>query len=140
MDLTQEEIEFILESIQLSNPDPIWESLVEKIKRSDVALFPKISGKDILIINGKICPDCSEELEYLESDPSGRDYNIYYCPACENKEYHIWFDTRETGVVHRSLEPTSLRWLQRNIKINNADHSNVSEILKLIREVTRGCK
>ena len=40
--------------------------------------------------------------------------------------------------LRRSLEPMNLRWLQRNIKINNADHSNVSEILKLIREVTRG--
>ncbi len=35
----------------------------------------------------------------------------------------------------RSVEPMNLRWLQRNIKINNADHSNVSRILKLIRTI-----
>ena len=60
------------------------------------------------IIEEKICPDCGDSLEYDQADPSGKDTDIYFCPACidvktvgtakgETKEFHINYDRRVVG-------------------------------------------
>ena len=43
--------------------------------------------------------------------------------------------TLDIPLMRRAISELNLRWILRNIKVNNAEHINVNRIIKLIKEV-----
>ncbi len=43
--------------------------------------------------------------------------------------------TLDIPLMRRAISELNLRWILRNIKVNNSEHINLNKIIKLIKEV-----
>ena len=43
--------------------------------------------------------------------------------------------TLDIPLMRRAISELNLRWILRNIKVNNSEHVNINKIIKLIKEV-----
>jgi len=48
---------------------------------------------------------------------------------------HLNDTTLDIPLMRRAISELNLRWILRNIKVNNSEHVNINKIIKLIKEV-----
>ena len=48
---------------------------------------------------------------------------------------HLNDTTLDIPLMRRAISELNLRWILRNIKVNNSEHINLNKIIKLIKEV-----
>ena len=48
---------------------------------------------------------------------------------------HLNDTTLDIPLMRRAISELNLRWILRNIKVNNSEHINLNKIIKLIKEI-----
>ena len=46
-------------------------------------------------------------------------------------------DTMDVPEMRQHITPSNIRWLLRNLRINNADHADLQEVLALLKSQVR---
>ena len=49
-------------------------------------------------------------------------------------------DTMEVPALRKELTTTNVRWLLRNLRVRNAQHPDIDEIVVALREVARASR
>ena len=49
-------------------------------------------------------------------------------------------DTMEVPAFRRKLTTSNVRWLLRNLRIRNAQHTNINEAIAALREIARASR
>ena len=52
-----------------------------------------------------------------------------------NLQTHLNDITLDIPLMRRKVTELNMRWILRNIKVNNSEHINLNKIIKLIKEV-----
>ena len=49
-------------------------------------------------------------------------------------------DTMEVPAFRKELTTSNVRWLLRNLRVRNAQHANVDEVIAALKEVARATR
>ena len=52
-----------------------------------------------------------------------------------NLQTHLNDITLDIPLMRRKVTELNMRWILRNIKVNNSEHINLNKIIKLIKEI-----
>ena len=52
-----------------------------------------------------------------------------------NLQTHLNDTTLDIPLMRRKVTELNMRWILRNVKVNNSEHINLNKIIKLIKEV-----